>query len=117
MTFLHQEEVVPNTRLKELSIATVAALGVFFGAAAALDRFVGESSSPDPVIVTTALSKSDRMNATLPLTCNGQAWGNWSADCVSAITGGETTRNIRRVTFEERDFANRTSTLVRVAAR
>lgn len=117
MTLLRLEEAAANIRLKELTIATVAALGVFFGAATVFAPSGSGSSPADPAASGAALAKSDFLKPGLPESCDGQAWGNWSADCVSAMTNGATTRNIRSVTFEERDPLNRTSTLVRVAAR
>lgn len=48
-----------------------------------------------------AATKTDRVKAPLPTTCEGQAWGAWSADCAAAITGAGTVRKIGFVTVEE----------------
>ena len=45
----------------------------------------------------------------------GPSWGNWSADCVSAISGKTASmRQVRFETIESRDLSARTSVLARV---
>lgn len=45
--------------------------------------------------------KSDRLATTDTVSCNGQAWGAWSADCAAALTGSKSVRTVGYVTVEQ----------------
>lgn len=63
------------------------------------------SATAKPVMSQTTLgaasTKADRA-ASQPaqLSCEGQTWGAWSADCAAAITGTDHVRNVQFVTVE-----------------
>lgn len=48
-----------------------------------------------------AATKTDRSKTNLPASCQGQAWGAWSADCAAALTGSSSVRNVGYVTVEQ----------------
>lgn len=117
MTFFHFDEPAENNRLWELAAVSIAAVVIVTGAAT-LSHEAGIRNAASKAAAAAAVKgKSDRLPVTLPDLCMGQTWGNWSDECISRLTNGRTTRFVRTVTIEERDVANRTSTLVRVAVR
>ncbi|MFN4125410.1 hypothetical protein [Pannonibacter indicus] len=90
---------VSNTasfNIAKLSFAGVAGLfalailGVFASVALAFAQF--ETSQ------TVQATKGNRIEASLPATCDGQSWGNWSAACLASINGERTVRTISTTT-------------------
>lgn len=48
-------------------------------------------------------TKSDRIASSSKMnTCDGQAWGAWSADCAASLTGAKKVRNVSFVTVEKK---------------
>lgn len=113
MTFFHFDEPAENNRLWESAAVSIAAAIIITGAAT-LSHEAGIRNAASKAAVA---AKSDRLPVNLPDSCLGQTWGEWSNECISKLTNGRTTHFVRTVTIEERDAANRTSTLVRVAVR
>ncbi|NRG18844.1 hypothetical protein HPQ64_14220 [Rhizobiales bacterium] len=102
-------------RFKELAVATAAAVMIVAGAAVVADTALSENPVTAPSLTT--LAKADRLDSKLPGSCHGQAWGDWSSECLSALTGNSAGTRIRTVTIETRNVEEATSTLLRVAAR
>ncbi len=114
MTFFHFDEPAAKNHFRELVIASTAALAVVAGATTISHYAVTSDASGE---MAPAAIKTDRLPINLPDACTGQTWGDWSSECITVLTDGKTTRFVRTVTIEERDVANHTSTLVRVAVR
>jgi len=53
------------------------------------------------VVQGQAATKTDRSRVSLPASCQGQAWGAWSADCAAALSGTSAVRNVGYVTVEQ----------------
>ncbi|AXS40557.1 hypothetical protein D1F64_11425 [Breoghania sp. L-A4] len=101
--------------LRELAIATAAALIVFFGG---VQLITGVTADNGIGAIPAAAQKMDRLPLGGNVTCSGQAWGAWSEECLNAIgqTRGARSNGLRVIaieTVEIRDEARNTSTLVR----
>lgn len=114
MTFIHDEHDAHAHRIRDLAIATVAALAVF-GAIVSITQTIRVASA-SAVETPVAAAKTDRVASALPGACSGESWGNWSPACVAAISGNGSTRQVRFETFEARQPAANTSVLERVPA-
>lgn len=95
--------------LRELAIATAAALVVFFAAI----QFIVQATSP---IQPVAMEKSDRLPLAGIRMCAAQAWGAWSEACLAQIAeaSGNESRNLRQIpteTVEIRDASQSLSIL------
>ncbi|MXN64589.1 hypothetical protein GR183_06700 [Stappia sp. GBMRC 2046] len=115
MTSLPSYATFTFPRLKELTIATAAALLMVAGAAIVADTAF--SDNPVTAAPVKTLAKADRLDSKLPGSCHGQAWGDWSPECLSALAGNSAGTPIRTVTIETRNAKQATSTLMRVASR
>jgi dsRNA-specific ribonuclease len=116
MTFTSEDfKNTKATTYRDIVLAAIAALAVF-GAILTVAQTVKMAAASDVTPVTVA-AKADRVTAALPATCQGQAWGDWSADCLAEISGTANPRQVRFETFEARDVQGKTSVLARVPAR
>ncbi|WP_428696768.1 hypothetical protein [Stappia sp.] len=114
MTFIYDEHEQHTHRIRDLAIATVAALAVFGGMVSIAHSI--RTASASAVEAPVVAAKTDRIASALPGACNGESWGNWSPACVAAISGNGSTRQVRFETFEARQPAANTSVLERVPA-
>jgi hypothetical protein len=114
MTFIHDESEQHTHRIRDLAIATVAALAVFGGMASIAHTI--RSAEANAIEAPVAAAKTDRLSTALPGACSGETWGNWSPTCIAAISGNQTMRQVRFETFEARQPAANTSVLERVPA-
>lgn len=99
----------PFVNLRELAIATVAALVVFFSAMQMIVAITTPSMSE-------FAQKADRLPLAGEVACEGQAWGNWSQECLDTITGSGNAHQLRLIateTVETRDAAANLSVLTR----
>ncbi|WP_029056905.1 hypothetical protein [Stappia stellulata] len=105
----------PDKSYRDVVLAAAAALAVF-AAIATVTQTVKMAAASDaaPVAVT---AKADRVTAALPAACQGEAWGDWSAECLAEISGTANPRQVRFETFEARDVQGKTSVLARVPTR
>lgn len=116
MTFTSDDLKTPsNKTFRDIALATVAAVAVF-GAVLTVAQTVKMAAASDAVPAASA-EKADRVTSALPATCKSEAWGDWSADCLAAISGTVNPRQVRFETFEARDVEGKTSVLARVPAR
>lgn len=113
MTFIHDFGELNRHRIRDLALAGVIALSVI-GGIVTIAQTVAVMAAQDNPAATQAAPKTDRLDTLLPAPCAGETWGNWSAACVSAITGTSAARQVRFETLESRDGAARTSVLARV---
>lgn len=63
-----------------------------------------------------AATKTDRVLPSSQNKCDGQAWGAWSADCASALSGGTPIRQIGYVTVEQTPSTSNETVLTRIPA-
>jgi len=112
MTFLHDHGEPYAHRLRELTIATVAALAVFGGLVSIAHTI--QTASADAVHSEMAAPKTDRAASALPAECHGQSWGNWSTGCATALSGNRTMRQVQFTTVETRQPGANTSVLERI---
>ncbi len=98
-----QKATRPFSSTQIVTILSLGFLAVLFAGILTLQP-AKSSSVAEPVAIEAqgnALTKVDRAASPLPATCEGQAWGAWSADCAAAITGASSVRKIGFVTIEE----------------
>lgn len=116
MTFTSDDiKTAPDKTYGDIVLAVVAAVAVF-GAVLTVAQTVKMAAASDTVPAASA-AKADRVTSALPATCKSQAWGDWSADCLAAISGNVNPRQVRFETIEARDVESRTSVLARLPAR
>lgn len=104
----------PFVSLRELTIATAAALLVFVGAA----YVIKQATAPEGPMVTPlpVAEKTDRLPLGGEEACKGQTWGGWSQTCLKAVAasrGADTFRLISSETIETRVPETNTSILTR----
>ncbi|MBD8876010.1 hypothetical protein [Roseibium polysiphoniae] len=97
-----------------MQVAGVMAAGVAAVALAAFFTLQPIGGSDSAIAQGAALTKSDRMDSTLPSNCQGQAWGAWSSDCAAAISGTGAVRQINFVTVKQPAPTENTTVLERV---
>ncbi|SDU07531.1 hypothetical protein [Stappia sp. ES.058] len=116
MTFTTENfKTAPDRTYREFVLAAVAAVAVFAAIATVAQTIkVASASDAQPAEIA---AKSDRVTSALPMSCQGQAWGDWTSECLSAIGGSSNPRQVKFKTFESRDAQGRTSILARVPAR
>ncbi|MAA96703.1 MAG: hypothetical protein CMN87_17600 [Stappia sp.] len=113
MTFIHDLGEINRHRVRDVALAGIVALAVVGGVATVVHTVTVMAAQQTATI--EAAPKTDRLDTLLPSACAGQSWGNWSADCVSAISGKTASmRQVRFETIESRDLSARTSVLARV---
>ena len=112
MTFIHDHGEQHAHRIRDLAIATVAALAVFGGIASIAHTV--QTASAGGMQSEMAAPKTDRGAAGLPAECQGQTWGHWTASCASALSGTKGMRQVQFTTVETREPAANTSVLERV---
>ena len=97
-----------DIRPRELTVATVAALAVFFVALFGVS--FGNAGSDNNVAGSV---KSDRNAIGYEDACAGQAWGNWNEACLKALSTKDNLRLAPSRTVEFRDAGRQISVLVR----
>lgn len=84
-----------------LALALLAVLIAGFVTLQPAESFTPARSADMSMAQGLEATKSDRTKTNLPASCQGQAWGAWSADCAAALSGGSSVRNVGFVTVEQ----------------
>ena len=84
-----------------LGLALLAVLIAGFVTLQPAESFTPARAADMGMVQGLEATKSDRSKTTLPSSCDGQAWGAWSADCAAALTGSSSVRNVGYVTVEQ----------------
>ena len=101
-----------NLRPREMTVAAIASLFIFFLA------FFGVSfATAGSGAVATGPVKSDRQAIGYENACAGQAWGNWSEDCLKALSKKQNLNLAPSRTVEFRDADQQLSVLTRTPRR
>ncbi|PTW60102.1 hypothetical protein C8N35_105102 [Breoghania corrubedonensis] len=98
-----------SIRPRELTVATAAALVVFFLALFGIS--FGTAGAGD--VVSASPMKSDRHAIGYEDACAGQAWGNWNESCLKALSKRQDLRLAPSRTVEFRDTGRQLSVLQR----
>lgn len=112
MTFINDHGEQHAHRMRDLVIAGVAALAVFGGIASIAHTV--QTASAGAAVTEMAAPKADRGASALPMECEGQTWGHWSATCAAALSGNKGMRQVQFTTVETRQPTANTSVLERV---
>src|SRR5690554_1945253 len=98
MTFMSTEPAEPTARLKIILAAAVVASAAVVGSLTVFQSANSVATEASSSVAAPVATKGDRLDSKLPSVCQGQPWGEWTPDCVSAITGKPATRAVRTIT-------------------